>query len=219
MTITKSSLKRRDKMEGLKLAAKYSYVCEKARLLKFSNDLYDYFRHGKGEAERIEKILKNLLSYDFYRRIAQLNHKEPFDEEVVSFYWKGNPELKGEEWIHNASTLIPIIQIKMHQIVEELVDDCVVHPAKISDKISNREWWVIYQPITKTLKKDKLTLGPKVELIVQNELDLDLKEGDWVTVHFRKVIEKISQKEADKLLKLTKEALKNFNKKNKQKAR
>jgi hydrogenase maturation factor len=220
MTATiKRSLKRRDKMkqviEGLKLAAKYSYICERARLMKVSNDFKRFIFEETNDYKKIESILKSLISYDFYRRIAFANGVYPLDYDVVSFYWKGSPKLKGEEFIHNASTLKPIIQIRMHNIVEEMVDDCVVHPAKITSKISSNEYWVVYHPVVKTIKKDRLTLGSPREIIVQNELGLDLKEGDWVTIHFRRIIEKISKEEAQNLLKLTKTALKDFNKRNK----
>lgn len=206
------SLKRRNKMEGLKLAARYSYVCERARLLKLADDLRNFFQYGMGDFQKIENILKGLASYDFYRKIAHLNNRNVFDEEVVSFYWKGSPKLKGWEYIHNGSTLVPIIRLRMNLIEPELVDECIVHLAKVTESCADGDFWVKYNPIIKT--KKGLKLNGTIELKVKNELGLELKKGDWVTIHFRRIIEKISKQEADNLLKLTKKNLTNFNKKN-----
>lgn len=205
------SLKRRKKMDGLKLAAKYSYVCERAKLLKISETLRNFFQHNIGNEKIIENILKGLASFDFYQKIAHLNKKNIFDEEVVAFYWKGSPKLKGEEFIHNNSTLLPIIQLRMNQIVSELVDECVVHPARIVEKTHDdtKDYWVEYRPIVKTNRG--LKLGEKSEIRAVNELNLELKEGDWIAIHFRRIIETISRKEAQHLKRLTKKALKNFN--------
>ena len=214
MTATiKSSFKRRLKMEGLKLAARYSYVCEKARLFHFSDEMKDFFLSNRDDKEKIESILKHLVSYNFYQKIAHLNKKEVFDKDVVSFYWKGSPKIKGIQFIHNASTLIPIIQLKMRYIVEELVDDCVIHPAQIIKEYNNGDFLVKYQPIDKVA--NKLILADEAELLVRDDLKTcNLKTGDWITIHFKKIIEKISKEEADNLLKLTKEVLKSFNKQN-----
>ncbi len=198
-------------MDGLKLAAKYSYVCERARLLKISEALRSFFQHNIGNEKIIEKFLKGLASFNFYQKIAQLNQKNVFDEEVISFYWKGSPKLKGEEFIHNNSTLLPIVQLRMNQIVSELVDECVVHPARIVEKThDDKDYWAEYRPIIKTNRG--LKLGKKSEIRAVNELNLELKEGDWITIHFRRIIETISRKEAEHLERLTKKALKNFNK-------
>lgn len=206
------SLKRRNKMEGLKLASRYSYVCERARLLKLADDLRNFFQYGMGDVQKIENILKGLASYDFYRKIAHLNNRDVFDEEVISFYWKGSPKLKGWEYIHNGSTLVPIIRLRMNLIEPELVDECVVHPARVTESCTDGDFWVKYNPIIKT--KKGLKLNGAIELKVKNELGLELKKGDWVTIHFRRIIEKISKKEAEYLLNLTKKNLKNFNSKN-----
>ena len=211
------SLKRRKKMEGLKLAAQYSYVCERARLLRVSEILKNFFQNNAGEAKKIESILRGLASFNFYREIAYLNKKNFFDEEfdkgVISFYWKGSPKLKGWRWIHNSSTLIPIIQLKMHHIIPEMVDDCLINPAQVVEKSFDDWYWVKYRPIIKT--KEGLEINKEKEIKVRNELRLALQKGDWVTIHLRRIIEKIKKDEAKRLLKLTKKILKRFNKFNK----
>ena len=204
--------KKEGKVEGLRLACRYSLNCENAR--PFRKKIRDFLigKQEPMETEEIKVILSKLDSYKYYLAISKMNRIiNPLDRIVVSHYWKGTPRLSGNLW-HNYTTLIPILNMPAGLIKTEIVDECLVHPAKIKEKDGNI-LTVRYPRISKT--RNGLEL-PKKRFYEKEVLDFtgeDVKKGDYVTIHFSTAVEKINADEFKNLLKTTYLSLKVFNKK------
>lgn len=207
----RSLTKRKDgeKMDGLKLASMYSYNCENAHIYGFQQQLKDFAQKKTGDAKKIRNCITKLESYKFYEIIAKINGMEdPFDQRIISYYWKGTPNLKGELW-HNYTTFITILEIPMESIFVKLVDECIVHPAKVIESSEN-SFLVKYFPAVKI--KGKIILGAETEKIVSNSLPCKAAPGDYITIHFSSAVEKINDKELKTLLFITERSLEKFEK-------
>lgn len=202
-------MKRRwDEFAGVKIASMYSFNCDNAQIYGFSLQLKDFAESKNADTKKIKDYLKKLDSHKFYEIIAKINGIEnPFDYNVVSYYWKGTPNLKKELW-HNYTTLMPILKIPMDSIFVKLVDDCIVHPAKILES-SEKSFLIKYLPIVKI--KEKIILGAETEKIVGNPLSCKAAPGDYITIHFSSAVEKINYDEFKTLLFITKKSLEKFN--------
>lgn len=84
-------------MNGLLLAAIFSWGCERANELGFTQLLKEYAdSKGKSLPEtKVRKILEKLYPYFYYQVIAQSNGiSDPFDQRVVKAHWIGNKLLE-----------------------------------------------------------------------------------------------------------------------------
>lgn len=217
-TLTKKEKGGDKNMNGLILACMYSCNCEKALIYNISGELQKFISEQK-QPEQIKRKLKSLESYKFYQTIAKLNTiDDPFDWQVVSYYWKGAPELrKRKEIWHNRTTLLPLIKIPMEYIETKLINKCFIHPAKVV-KVGKKELIVEYRPIIK--KENKLTLSPKpIKEKVKNKFKKNIAVGSYLTIHFSSAIETISYQEYQNLIKISCRSLQKFNSERNKKAK
>lgn len=210
----RSLTKRKDgeKMDGLKLASMYSYNCENAHLYGFSQQLKDFAEGENADARKIRHCLTNLDGYKFCEIIAKINEiEDPFDPRIISYYWKGIPDLRGELW-HNYTTLIPILKMPMEFIFANMVDECFVHSAKIIES-SEKSLLIKYAPVIKT--ETKLVIGEEIEKIINDSLFFKAMPGDLITIHYSSAIEKINAEESQVLFQIINRSLEKFNELNK----
>lgn len=196
---------------GLQLACRYSFNCQHATHFGVSDKLKE-FALGKSKAEEtIRNILERLDSYRFLRIIAEANGFEnPFDPQVISYYWRGTPELEGELW-HNFTTLLPIFRLPAEKISAEMIDECVVHSAVVLKTSSNRTIVTVrYFPIEIRKGKIAVAKNPK-QKEVENIFFAGLKTGDIITIHFSKIVEKVKMMDVGALTALTNRSLGKFN--------
>jgi hydrogenase maturation factor len=202
--------KRKDgeKMDGLKLASMYSYNCENAHLYGFSQQLKDFAEGKNADARKIRHCLTNLDGYKFCEIIAKTNKiEDPFDPRVISYYWKGIPDLRGELW-HNYTTLIPILKMPMQYIFADIVDKCFVQPAIVMGS-SEKSFLVKYAPVIKT--EIKLVIGEEIEKTINGSLFFKATPGDFITIHYSSAIEKIDAEESHVLSQVINRSLEKFN--------
>ena len=76
-------------IEGTKLAATFSWDCQRAKELKINQELSNFLKDSKDPKE-IQKLLKQLRSYYGYFRLSIAYALDPFDPKVVRAYWLGN---------------------------------------------------------------------------------------------------------------------------------
>lgn len=213
----KTKRKEGEKMDGVRLACKYSWNCEKARALsmhKFdvSKLLLD-FALGENYHTKItiERILQHLESFEFMEKIAKLSGRKTFDQEVVSFYWRGTPKIINDTtFCHNHTTLFDLLEynLPIDKIMPELIDKCLIRAAEVIG-VGEENITVEYWPV---IKKDKLVFSDKPEVkTLKNILLKKTREGDIITTHFETIIEEITLKEAAMLNVITEEALNRFN--------
>ncbi len=197
-------------MDGLKLASMYSYNCENAHLYGFSQQLKDFAEGKNSDAMKTKHCLENLDGYKFCEIIAKINDKEdPFDQGVISYYWKGIPDLKGELW-HNYTTLIPILKMPIELIFASMVDECLIHPARVIES-SEQSFLIKYAPVIKTEIKLAVGVGEEKEKIINGSLFFNAVPGDLITIHYSTAIEKIDVDEFENLIRITERSLEKFN--------
>lgn len=206
-------------IDGLRLACRYGWNCEKAKALsmrKFdaSEFLFNFAIGANQNATTIKKILEHLGSFEFLKKIAGLNEKDIFDHDVVSYYWKGSPDLKGGmELTHNFTTLFDLLEynLPMGKIEPVLIDKCLIRNAEVI-RMQNPELHIKYFPVVKYigtgLKLSQKNEEKKIDCIVRQKV----KSGDIITMHFGTAVEIITPKEAKKLHNITQKALMEFNK-------
>lgn len=194
-------------MRGLRLACRYSCACEHARMYGFTEKLRTFSSGDLDETEAI-KMLSELDSKPFYDLIAEKNKiQDPFDIRVVSYYWRGVPELNGGLW-HNFTTLLPIRKLHSSHIHPDMVNDCFVHRGKvlaISSKLT-----IEYFPVV--IEQGNLGLSKKAaEREVENLMPHTPKTGDIVAIHFSTAVEKLAPSDANILTAVTHRSLAKFN--------
>lgn len=196
-------------MEALKLACRYSWNCQMATHRNISKILFDFIVEGKRSPEIIKKLLKFLNSYESYCNIASATKLDIFDINVVSAYWKGLSAGYDPEIWHNYTTLTPILNMPINYIREIMVDEDIVHPAKIIKK-DEEDVVVEYRPVIKE-NDDLLLKEYPIEKKVINPFVKDCSIGDLVTIHFESIVEKITEDEFKTLASLTDKSLRKFN--------
>lgn len=197
-----------EKVDGIKLASLYSYNCENAHLYGFSQQLKDFAEGKNSDARKTRHCLKNLDGYKFCEIIAKINEiEDPFDPRVISYYWKGTPDLKGELW-HNYTTLIPILKMPIKLIFANMIDECFVHPAQVIES-SEQSLLIKYAPVIKT--EAKLAVGEEMEKIINGPLCFKAVSNDLITIHYSTAIEKISEDEVQNLQQIIVHSLEKFN--------
>jgi len=195
-------------LEGLKLAALYSYDCRKARMLKI-NELLMRFIHKGENQDKVADLLKKLISYDWYCLIAKNNGvKDPFAEEVVRAYWTGNDLTKPISvnrkdlfLFHNFTVLTsPMPDLSSR-------DNCKTSWGMI-EGITNDGLVVGFEELT--LKENKFELADRRKEIKIGFLS-DIKMGNWVSFHYNLGREKLSEEQVLLLHNKTKQAIELFN--------
>lgn len=76
-------------IEGIKLAATFSWDCQRAKELKINQELSNFLKDSQ-DTKEIQKLLKQLGSYYGYFRLSITYALDPFDPKVVRAYWLGN---------------------------------------------------------------------------------------------------------------------------------
>lgn len=195
---------------GIKLACMYSCKCENAMNFGVSEILRNFINNPKeSKNEIVKKTLRGLSSFKHYQNIASANKiEDPFDFNVVSYYWKGTPILESELF-HNYTTLMPIFSMPMKYIDAGVVDICIVHSAEIIE-IKKNSFVAKYKPIVK--RGGKLIIGDSITKEIENSFMLKCITGDFITIHFNIAVEKINENEVSALKNVTKQALEKFQK-------
>lgn len=214
----KNKIKGGDKMEGLKLAASYSWNCNTAKRLKVCEKLLGFIL-GKNEKNRMaRKILEALIPYRFYSAIAKANEiSDEFSPEVVSFYWRGWPTTfksprPDTGFFHNHTVAAIAYSQPLEKIDLYHMNECLAAGGRIK-KIGKNSFIVEYQPVVR--KKNGLFLGKPTKTKITNHLKLKAKTGDFTSFHYANAAEIISPPEAKRLTEITEEILQNFNAKKK----
>lgn len=191
-------------MEGLKLAAAYSWNCQTAEKLKISQKLFD-FASGKTQNNQvIKKILATLGPYKEYLAIAKIKHlTDEFSSQVVMGYWRNR---------HNRAVLVPLYHLPPDKINLKHINECFVAGGKIKS-ISKNCFIVERRPIIR--KKNSLVLGKLTRKKAANSLNLKVKIDDFVSFHYSNAVEIISYLETKKLTETTEKILREFNAKRK----
>ncbi|MDP3052652.1 MAG: DUF6390 family protein [bacterium] len=205
-------------MEGLKLAASYSWNCNTAKRLKVCEKLLGFIL-GKSENDRIaEKILEALVPYRFYSAIAKANKlSDTFSLAVISFYWRGWPTAfksprPDTGFFHNHTVAAIAYSQPLKKIELNHMNECLAACGKIK-KVGKNYFVIEYQPVVR--KKNGLVLGKPAKIKITNHLKLKAKIGDFISFHYANAAEIISPAEAKRLTEITEEILQNFNAKRK----
>ncbi|MFA5084092.1 MAG: hypothetical protein WC475_01740 [Candidatus Paceibacterota bacterium] len=205
-------------MEGLKLAASYSWNCNTAKRLKVCEKLLGFIL-GKNEKDRTaEKILQALIPYRFYAAIAKANKiSGEFSPAVVSFYWRGWPATlesprPDTSFFHNHTVAAIAYSQPLKKIELNHMNECLAAGGKIK-KIGKNYFIAEYQPIVR--KENGLFLGKPKKTKITNHLKLKAKKEDFISFHYANAAEIISPAEAKRLAEITEEILQKFNAKRK----
>lgn len=202
-------------LEGLKLAALYSYGCQKAERLKINDLLSDFIIAGTNR-DVVEENLKKLLSYAWYQIIARSNKiKDPFDERVVRTYWTGSRllrKIRGKDGrvllpFHNFTVLGAHNQ---EQSLRDL-DNCKVSIGRI-EKMEGDNFSLSYYPLIERNGNILLADFYQPLLISNRGFVHDAKIGEWVTSHYRVARQILSYKKAKQFYFRSLEAVELFNK-------
>jgi hydrogenase maturation factor len=203
-----------DKMNGLKLAASYSWNCNTAKRLRVCENLHDFIL-GKAKTEQIAKeILELLVPYKFYCAIAKANNlSEVFSPTVVSFYWRGWPKTfkspGGEtNFFHNHTVAAIAYSQPLEKIDLKHMNECLASGGQI-EKIGKNFFTVEYQPVVR--QKDGLAFGKTKIAKITNQLKLKAKKNNFISFHYGNAAEIISPTEANQLNETTQKILQKFN--------
>jgi len=200
-------------MEGLKLAANYSWNCNIAQKAKICGKLLGFINNGE-KPLLAEKILKALLPHKVYLLIAKANGiADEFSPDVVSFYWRGwpltiTPPQSDIPFFHNHAVFATAFKMPLEKINLEDLNKCLVHIGKIKH-IGKNYFTVETRPIIRT--KNRLKFGKEEEIDIMNYLRLSAKINDYAAFHFTNAAEIISPAETERLNEVTKHILQNFN--------
>lgn len=122
-------------MNGVLLAADFSWGCKRADDLEISQKLKKY-AHSRGKShpeEEIREELKKLFSYIYYRVIAVANNiSDPFDIRVVKAHWIGSELLDNVQPVHIKAVFEEELEknqdkVILARIFEPLVKNLSVH--------------------------------------------------------------------------------------------
>lgn len=205
-------------MEGLKLAASYSWNCNTAKRLKVCEKLLGFIL-GKSRNDQIaRKILEALVPCRFYAAIAKANKVSgEFSPAVVSFYWRGWPTTfesprPDTSFFHNHTVAAIAYSQPLNKIDLYHMNECLTAAGRIK-KTGENHFIIEYQPVIR--KENGLFLGKPKKTKITNHLKLKAKTGDFVSFHYANAAEIIIPAEAERLTEVTKEILQKFNAKRK----
>ena len=223
-------------MEGVKLACLYTIGCLESRR-RGTDKIFSQFikSPSKSQLPLIVKKLMEFEPYFFYRLIAENNNLDSFQPEVVKAYWLGNELLKEideriiEQCFSRVSftnprdleriwKIVGLINRKPHHnfsVIWTLKKNKSLTPI-ILKKINE---CLIRSGVVMKVKRERVIVKTKrisfnENFYLENSLEelqkfflKNLKKGDLVSFHFRKTREKIFPREAENLIKITKEAI------------
>ncbi len=197
-----------NRMKGLGLACRYSCNCGHAEMYGIADKLRAFGINGSSK-ESVIQMLSLLDSRDYYEAIAKENGiRDPFNIQVVSYYWKGTPKLTGELW-HNFTTLVPIIKLHSRHIRTDMADQCFVHKATVVGENGGK---IVVEYLPVIIKDGKLVLKEKpIKKEVESLLAHPSKVGDFVSIHYSAAVEKLEPEDAKTLLGVTYRSLSKFN--------
>ena len=220
-------------MDGLKLAAKYSFQPNNLGYCGTSSFVSAY---KSGDMEKIKQELKQFRAhYAYLRLIAKENNKDPFDHDVVKAFWIGNELL--ENICHEAfrdfvaNDLFPESP-RAKPLAENLPEGLVPHHSFnslyinfISDAVpktieSYDSCCVTFGEVLSvsekaTVKRNCIGEGPSLQQKTEEiSLEIDgirfidsIKPGDLVSVHWGMAIQVLSPSDYSLLEKYTKRNL------------
>ena len=203
-----------NKMEGLKLAASYSWNCNTAKRLKVCEKLLGFILGKAKNSQIAKKILTTLIPYRFYSAIAKANEiSGEFSPAVVSFYWRGWPKAfksprPDTSFFHNHTVAAIAYSQPLNKIDLYHMNECLAACGRIK-KVGKNYFIVEYQPVVR--KKNGLFIGKPTETKITNHLKLKAKTGDFISFHYANAAEIISPAEAERSTEITKEILQKFN--------
>ncbi len=168
--------------------------------------------------EKLRKIIENFkAAFAYYQLIAKANNKKDcLEEKIVRAYWIGNECLEKAEKLpsgslpHHSFHVLNVGTLS-GKLDENLLDCCLikwgrVKKLKIKNKKSKINKVVVdnYQPLEK--KGKKFVLGKPVEKEVawNKLLTPELEAGDWVSIHWGSIMEKLTSEDLGNLKKYTK---------------
>jgi len=195
-------------LEGLKLAALYSYDCRKARMFRINELLAKFIKTGE-EQERTVEALKKLVSYAWYCLIAKNNEiKDPFVEEVVGAYWTGNDltkliSVQGKNLFlfHNFTVLTS----PMPDLISR--DECKSSWGMIKEATED-DLMVDYEALI--WQNDKFSLEDREIRIKKGFLDR-VQVNNWISFHVGLGRQILTEEQVLVLHNKTKEAIELFN--------
>lgn len=205
-------------MEGLKLAASYSWNCNTAKRLKVCEKLLGFILGKIKNRQTAKEILEILVPYRFYSAIAKANKlSEKFSPAVISFYWRGWPTTfksprPDTGFFHNHTVAAIAYSQPLKKIDLYHMNECMAACGRIK-RIGKNYFIVEYQPVVR--KENGLFLGGPIKTKITNHLKLKVKTGNFVSFHYANAAEIINPAEAKRLNETTKEILQNFNAKRK----
>ncbi|MDP2947275.1 MAG: hypothetical protein Q8N88_04105 [Nanoarchaeota archaeon] len=195
-------------LEGLKLGALYSYDCGKAKMLKI-NGILARFIATRMDSEKTAEALRKLISYDWYRLIAQNSGiADFFSEEIVQAYWTGNDltksiSLQGKELFlfHNFTVLTS----PMPDLISR--NNCKMSLGVV-DNINGENLLVSYDALVS--KEGKLELE-RQKITIKKGFLQEVRETDWIFFHVGIARKLATQKEMTSLCEKTIQAIRLFN--------
>jgi len=205
-------------MEGLKLAASYSWNCNTAKRLKVCEKLLGFIIGKTKNVQKAKEILEVLVPYKFYLAIAKANKLSgEFSPAVVSFYWRGWPTIfksprPDTSFFHNHIVAAIAYSQPTEKIDLNHMNECLVACGRIK-KIGKNYFIVEYRPVVR--KENGLFLGKPTKTKITNHLKLKTKIGSFVSFHYANAAEIINPAEAERLIEITEKVLQNFNAKRK----
>lgn len=195
-------------LEGLKLAALYSYDCRKARMFQINELLAKFIKTGEGQKETAE-ALKKLVSYNWYCLIAKNNEiKDPFAEEVVRAYWTGNDltkliSVQGKNLFlfHNFTVLTS----PMPDLTSR--DECKTSWGTV-EKLTDEGLIVDYEALIG--QNNRFSLVDRKSEIKKGFLE-EVRINDWISFHVNLGRQTLTKEQVLVLHDKTKEAINLFN--------
>ena len=210
-------------MSGYKLALIYGYTPNLLGLCgpkeKSKRKTISEFLSGKKVSEKkIREIIESFkAACPYYRLIAKSNNKKDFlDERVVRAYWIGNellPKVKklSSDFLPHHSFHVLNVGTLSGKLDENLLDCCLIKWGRVRNikyqKSNIKKLKVLidnYQPLEKKGKKFALGNPVEKEVVWNKLLAPKLEVGDWVSIHWQNIMEKLSEKDLKNLKKYTK---------------
>jgi len=199
----------------------------------------DFILGKKIPKKKIEKIIRDFrAAYPYFQLISKSNNiKNPMNNKAVMAYWLGNEYLEKvrekdfKEFAKKTFSLkkFPRGSVPHHsfhvlnigriggKLNENLLDVCLVKWGKVRQIANGKSQKVKvlvsgYEPLEK--KNGKFYLGkPTEKEVVWNKLLApELKVGDWVSIHWENVMEKLTRKDLENLKKYTEINLRAYSK-------
>jgi hydrogenase maturation factor len=219
-------------MSGISIAARYAFTPNSLGYCGTSS--FSSLFHSGEDGLVMQELEKFHPHYAYLSLIARENSMRPFDEEVVRAFWTGNSLLdnvssdslrlfikeelfpKGHPRAEQLSSAMPEGLVPHHSFnslyvnfvtdkVEKSIssfDSCCVLPARVLSVSGNEllvERHMISEGPSVETKQDKILLEFNGVRFIDS-----VTEGELLSVHWGMAIEKLSQEQADNIIRYTK---------------